>query len=148
MRNDLFEPTIRMPQRTGSPPWRLSSQGYVAFFGGVIAGATVALLNARRLGVAARDQLVIVAASVFGLLVAFSIMVAWDPDRSGQLRMVDRLVAVVVYLAHARIQRPADRSFQLRGGEHASLWLPGLAMVIGCGVAEALLIAGVVAVFP
>jgi len=43
--DDLLTPTLtgqREPQREGGLPWRLGSQVYVAFFGGVLAVTAIA----------------------------------------------------------------------------------------------------------
>ena len=142
MPDDLLRPTIGAGVDLSVRPWRLMSQTYVAFFGGVIASTTIAYLNARRLGVDAAKRRLILLIGAAGLVVVialFSFLNGGDDLTSG-LRVGVRVVAVVCCLAQLRLQRPMDRAFQLRGTDYRSLWGPGIAATIGGAVAEALIL--------
>jgi hypothetical protein len=140
----LLQPTISTP--AGKPPWRLTSIGFVAFFGGVIASTVISLVNAGRLGtpsvrpaIALWGLLGLVATGVASVLVL-------RPDADGG-SVVFRLSAVLVYLLQARLMRPGDFGNQLRGAEYSSLWLPGIGAVVGFGLLEASVLAVLVTVF-
>lgn len=146
MQDELLRPTIGAGVDLSARPWRLVSQTYVAFFGGVMASTAIAFLNARRLGVAADQRRLILGAGAAGLVVAavvISLLTA-DGSSSSGLRVAVRVVAVLACIVQLRIQRPMDRAFQLRGGEYGSLWGPGIAAVVGCGLLEAALLTAVV----
>ena len=59
----LLRPTLADASASGNPgpPYRVSSQGYVAFFGGVLAVTIVALINARRLRMSVRGRRLLMA---------------------------------------------------------------------------------------
>jgi phosphoglycerol transferase MdoB-like AlkP superfamily enzyme len=142
MADELLRPTITANVDLSVRPWRLMSQAYVAFFGGVIAVTVIAFLNARRLGVDAARQWQILAVGVVALVVSAAVVVfLTDDDASSGLRIATRVVAVVCCLVQLRIQRPMDRAFQLRGTDYKSLWVPGIAAVIGLGLLELALLA-------
>jgi predicted MFS family arabinose efflux permease len=142
MPDELLRPTIRTDVDLSVRPWRLMSQTYVAFFGGVIAVTVIAFINARRLGVdQAKRRLILLAGGLGLIAAAVVITVLTDDGTSSGLRIAIRVVAVVCCLILLRIQQPMDRAFQLRGVDHGSLWGPGIAAVIGGGVLEAILLA-------
>lgn len=139
----LLQPTISTP--AGRPPWRLMSIGFVAFFGGVIASTVISLVNAGRLGVP-RARPAIAMWGLLGLVVTgVASVFLLRPDADGG-SVVFRLPAVLVYLAQARLMRPADFGNRLRGADYSSLWLPGLGAVAGFGSLEAALLAAVLTV--
>ncbi|MBP2471749.1 hypothetical protein JOF53_000621 [Crossiella equi] len=144
MTDELLRPTIHT--RAGDRnPWRLGSMAYVAFFGGVLAVTTIAYLNSGKLGVPARQRRLILVLG--GAALAVELVVAGllaGLVSTSVIRLVIRAIAVLGHLAQSRAQRTQDRVFQLRGGEHAPLWKPGFAAVLGCGIPEALLVAVVV----
>ena len=146
MPDELLRPTIGAGVDMSVRPWRLMSQTYVAFFGGVLATTVIAFLNARRLGVAPDKRRLILLAGVSGLMLAGGVIGLLDNSDAGSLRIAIRVVAVLTCMAQLRIQRPMDRAFQLRGQDYRSLWGPGIAAVIGCGLLEALLLVGVAVV--
>lgn len=142
MHDELLSPTIRSPATAGGRPWRPLSVGYVAFFGGVVAGTTISYLDARRLGADARDRRLVAVVGMVGLAVAVVATVAlYSPDGSTSQRTVSRVVAVLAFLLQARLLRRHARSFEVRDGDYGPLWLPGLAAVVGCGLIEALVLA-------
>jgi uncharacterized membrane protein len=141
MSDELLRPTIGAGVDMSVRPWRLMSQAYVAFFGGVISTTAIAFLNARRLGVAPDKRRLILLIGVVGLVLAAVVIALSDTDSMSGIRIAVRIVAVVTCLAQLRIQRPMDRAFQLRGQDYRSLWGPGIAAVIAGGLLEALLLA-------
>lgn len=144
MTDELLRPTIRTS--AGSErPWRVGSQGYVAFFGGALAVTAIAYLNSGRLGMPAKDRRTLLV--IGGVALAVELLIARlvaDLVAMNALRLIVRAIALLGYLAMARLQHTPERVFQLRGGEHARLWGPGLAAVFGLGIPEILLIAVVV----
>jgi hypothetical protein len=143
MPDELLRPTIGAGVDLSVRPWRLMSQTYVAFFGGVISATVIAFLNARRLGVAPDKRRLILLVGGIGLLLAAVVisLLTTDSTTSAGIRVAIRVVAVATCLVQLRIQRPMDRAFQLRAGEYGSLWGPGIAAVIGGGLIEAILLA-------
>jgi hypothetical protein len=140
----LLQPTVSTP--SDKPPWRLASMGFVAFFGGVIAGTVIALVNADRLGIPHVRR----AMTVWGLLgfvvTGIAAVLVLEPGAGGG-SVVFRLPAVVTYLLQVRLMRQADFGNQLRGARYSSLWLPGIGAVVGFGLLEAVLLAIVLQVF-
>lgn len=143
---DLLRPTLRdepVPD-PGRRPWRLSSQVYVAFFGGVIAVTVIAFLNAGRLGLQSRQRAGIAAVGVVGfagVCVAAALM-----DESSALRLVTRGIALAAYGVMYLIQRSADRAYSYHSPldadeEYDSLWGPGIFAVIGLGFLQFALLA-------
>ncbi|GAA0945609.1 hypothetical protein GCM10009554_40640 [Kribbella koreensis] len=142
MSDELLRPTIGADVDVTVRPWRLMSQAYVAFFGGVLAVTAIAWLNARRLGVPARGRWLILGSGLAGFVavaVALELLTGEVTVASGT-RVVIRVIAVLTCLVQLRIQQPMDRAFQLRGAEYKSLWWPGLAAVIAGGVLEVVLL--------
>lgn len=48
--DELLQPTVTQAAPSGHLPWRLHSQFWVAFFGGIPAVTAIAWINARYLG--------------------------------------------------------------------------------------------------
>lgn len=131
----LLRPTLQQV-RPGARPWRLGSQGYVAFIGGSLAGTAVAVVNAGRLGLPRSAVLRIAAVGAVALAAGVALP-AVAGGRLGDLGpALLRLPAVAAYLVQARVQRGADRAFALGGGEHAPLLRTGLAAVVVLGLLE------------
>jgi hypothetical protein len=142
MSDELLRPTIGADVDVTVRPWRLMSQAYVAFFGGVISVTVIAWLNARRLGVPARGRWLILGSGLAGfVLVALVLeLLTSEVTVTSGTRVVIRVIAVVICLIQLRIQQPMDRAFQLRGAQYKSLWLPGAAAIIVGGVLEIVLL--------
>jgi hypothetical protein len=137
--DELFAPALagvvdELPEE-GDRPWHLGSQLYVGFFGGPLAAAAIAWLNAERLGVTQKGRLAIAAAGVAGLAAAVVAAVLVGGDSI-------RLFLAPTGLATAAVARPvqskADRRYAFRHAKYDSLWGPGLAAVIGLGLLQAL----------
>ncbi|MGZ5431946.1 MAG: hypothetical protein ACXWH7_03390, partial [Thermoanaerobaculia bacterium] len=114
--DDLLRPTVAASVRKGPLPWRVSSQFWVAFFGGIPAVTAIAFLNARRLGASARRQQWILLAGLVAVA-AFIALFAWIrgmEDGARTMRIVGRVLAVVLFLVLARIQRERRAASGLR----------------------------------
>ncbi|TDD21837.1 hypothetical protein E1218_20170 [Kribbella turkmenica] len=146
MPDELLRPTIGTGVDLKVRPWRLMSQAYVAFFGGAIASTVITFLNARRLGVSAGRRGLILLTGVGGVaaVIAVFVLSGGDRDYPYGLRIAVRVIAVGCCLVQLHLQRPMDRAFQLRGGDYASLWGPGIGAVAG-GIAADTLIEELVA---
>ena len=134
----LLRPTVTT--RSGELPWRLTSIGFVAFFGGAFAGAAISLINAGRLGVGRSGKLAIAAIGLAAFVVTAVGWVLYYESGQGRGTLLFRIPAVLAYLLQARIQRAADLGQQLRGAEYGSLWVPGIVAVLGSVIAEAALL--------
>jgi hypothetical protein len=141
MPDELLRPTIGARVDPSVRPWRLMSQAYVAFFGGVIASTLITFLNARRLGVDTTKRALILLTGLVGLIAVIAVFVLLGRnDLSSDLRLTARIVAILCCLVQLRLQRTMDRAFQLRGADYAGLFAPGLAVVILGAIAEALIL--------
>jgi hypothetical protein len=142
MPDDLLRPTIGAGVDMSARPWRLMSQTYVAFFGGVLASTTIAYLNAGRLGVDAAKRRLILLTGLGGLLVVIGVHLLMYDDSgiTSGLHVGVRVVAVLCCMAQLRLQRPMDRAFQLRGADYKSLWGMGIAVTLGGAIAEGLIL--------
>jgi hypothetical protein len=140
---DLLTPTLQehVPRPRGAErPWRLGSQVYVAFFGGVLAVTAIAYLNAMLLGAPARVRAGIVAIGVAGLAVVVglaTLLLGGDSVPDGAWAALT-LVGVAAWGGMFLLQRPWDRIYRtFAPGEdedelYESLLGPGLvAMVVG-----------------
>jgi hypothetical protein len=155
-REELFAPSLRGvrrgPLEEGSRPWRLGSQLYVGFFGGALAVAAIAWVNAERLGVpAARRRLIVLigAAGVAGTIAAALVA---GTDVGNTIRLVARVGGVATFGLLFLVQRPFDRVYHsfTEGDEdqiYDALWVPGLAATFGLGIVQAVLTAIVVGTF-
>lgn len=139
MQDELFRPTIRERDTSRRPAWRPDSIFYPAFFGGPITAATLGLLNGRRLGLGRGPMLAIAAAGLACFAARLALSLAID---GSALRLAGAVTGVLVALAIRAVQRRPFRGFVYRGGEPASLIVPGLLAVVGCGLLEAVVILG------
>jgi hypothetical protein len=134
---------------SGTRPFRLRSLLYVGILGGPVAAATIAWVNAGRLGVERRAQRLIVVLGALAALIAATGAAAltgdtlWafgdaPPEQVRYARLLPRVVGALLALGFHQLLRPADRTYALRREEHqayASLWGPGLvACVFAFGV--------------
>ncbi|MGS2618907.1 hypothetical protein ACVCAH_30920 [Micromonospora sp. LZ34] len=143
MADDLFTPTIAAaayePKR---PPWRPQSLLFPAVFGGPTAVTVLALVNAARLGLPRRAGLAVAGAGLAAVVARTGITLAvFAGEASRPVRLIGALAGALVWLVVSATQKGRFRAYQLRGGDPASLWLPGIAAVLLLGGAEALLIA-------
>jgi hypothetical protein len=145
MADDLFRPTVRERPVPGKRPWRPESIFYPAFFGGPLAAATLGILNGRRLRLpGARVALIAVAGLVaFGIRVALSL---WLADGNSGIRLAGSVTGALTWLAVLYVERRPFRAYTFADGEPASLVGPGIIAALGCGMAEALAILGLLAI--
>ena len=143
--DNLYEPTLAgaVERPAGlDPPWRLGSQGYVAFFGGPLAAGVVGFLNARRLDLEDGRALAILGIGVLGLSALLLLAALFDgiADLGRGLLAVSGLAC---YVATRQLQKRADRRYALLPGAneaYRSLWGPGLMIVLGCGLVSYVLV--------
>jgi hypothetical protein len=130
--DDLLQPSITAPvQKSGKLPWRVSSQFWVAFFGGVLAATPIAYINSLRLGAPKRVRQWIVISGIVATALYAGCFAIWFPAEPRIVRFAGRVVAVLQYLVLARIQRGDDNRHQIFGsGAYASLWVPGLIAIV------------------
>jgi hypothetical protein len=144
---DVFEPSLAGYREAEERPWRLGSQVYVAFFGGVLAVTAIAWLNARRLGLGERERLLILLVGAAGLVAALLVPIVRDEDPADAYRLTSRIIGVVAFGGLYLIQRAADRVHGAFGEDdddaYASLWGPGLAAVVIGGIIQAVIVFGV-----
>jgi hypothetical protein len=147
--DELLRPSVETRPREGAQarrPWRLGSQVYVAFFGGALAAAAIAFVNAQPLGVPAARRWGILALGALGLVasVAVAAAIGTDGDSSSSARVGARVAALVAWGGMYFLQRTADRVWSYHAAEeepYAPLWVPGLLTVIPGAVVQAALIA-------
>ncbi len=150
--SDLLTPSLGghgpADARGGPRPWRLGSQVYVAFFGGVIAVTAIAFLNALRLNADRRRRIAILAAGAAGLAacIVFAALYGDEVDGSG-LRLGTRAISLVAFGGMYLAQRSPDRVYHYYTGnvsdddDYESLWVPGLIAALVGGIALALIVA-------
>jgi hypothetical protein len=145
---DLFAPSLtqtglrELP--AGSRPWRLGSQFYVAFFGGPLAIGAIGFLNGKRLALSQHRLWAIAGAAIAGFLALVVAAVVIDPG--GRARVLVAVAGVVSFLGIRELQKDPDRLYGLNrdeGDAYDSLWGPGLAAVLVCGIAQAIVLVAV-----
>lgn len=148
--DELLTPSIGdLPVRAADAPkpWRLGSQVYVAFFGGVLAVTAIAILNARRLGLRGRPQAIMAAAGVVGLAGALLVASLLADERGSTVRIGARIVALATCGVHYLLQRRADRVYHYHARDeepYGGLLVPGLIACFTVGLVEAALLVAVV----
>lgn len=136
--DELLRPTVTPVVRSGYKPWRLQSQFWVAFFGGILAVTGVAFINSGHLGMSARSRGVVLAFGAAALAVYVAMIVWFLGGNAQNTRIAGRILAVVLFLVLARLQRAADARYQLFGsGEYAPMWGVGITASIVGGLAQA-----------
>ena len=151
--DDLLQPsleTARAPVAPkGSRPWRLGSQVYVAFFGGVLATTAIAFLNGRRLGMEQRRIGAVLGIGALGVATAAAVALLVGVELQ-TLRILERGIALATFGGQYLVQRTPDRVYHYFTGTHDededydSLWVPGLIAVVVGGVLQLLLLAPLV----
>ena len=147
-----FKDVGRLPQ---DRPWKLLSQFYVAFIGGPLAYTGIAYLNAKRLGLSGARLWAIPTLGVAMTLISLTVMsyaqIA-DLDIDGStdapfggfwVRLISRIIAVALFVVFARMQKSADRIYQINHAAHddiyASLWVPGIVASVVLGFVQGIL---------
>jgi hypothetical protein len=149
---DLLTPTLQghLP-RTGVRPWRLGSQVYVAFFGGVLGVTAIALMNAGMLHAPARVRAGILAigAAGFAAVLAAAVLLLGGDSAPDGARIPLTLVGVVAWGGMFLLQRPYDRIYATFSREsdedelYESLLGPGIAAVIAGFLVQGIIVAAV-----
>ena len=145
-RHDLLQPTLADQQRRPSnyKPWRLSSQVYVAFFGGALAVAPIGYYNATTLGMPVRARLAIVAIALAAEAALVAIARTTDVD---EVRLLSIVAGLVAYGGAYLLQRSPDRVYHFHTDDdepYESLFLPGLVTCIAARIVEGALVFGVI----
>jgi hypothetical protein len=135
MSDELFRPTIDpRSAKQMTPPWRVESLAFPAFFGGALAVTVLGLINGRRLGLR-RVPLLAIAATGVAAVVA-RILLTDIIDRTSGTRFLGSLVGIAVWGVIYATQARPYRQFLLLRKDPARLWWPGLAAVLGLGLGE------------
>jgi hypothetical protein len=114
---------------------------YPAFFGGPVAVTVLAAINARRLGGSGRVVSLICAAGAVALSAQLLVAAFFLQETSASVqRFSYSLAGVAVWGVAQYLQRRPFRVFLLRGGKPASLWGPGIGMVIVSALLQFLLL--------
>jgi Kef-type K+ transport system membrane component KefB len=111
--NELLRPTLtdaRPRPKELMRPYRVSSQGYVAFFGGVLAVTIVALINARRLGMSMRSRMLMGGAAAVAVTVEVIAATLLTGDQSP--RLVRTLAALAAFGVFYWLQRSPERVYE------------------------------------
>jgi NADH:ubiquinone oxidoreductase subunit 2 (subunit N) len=153
MSDDLLQPTVQSAAREPRKlPWRVQSQMWVAFFGGIAAVTVIALLNARRLEIDRRRQWMMAGAGIVALGVLFAFWMRQPAAtaffdftrRARDMRIIGRVIAMVLFFVLSLLQKPADAHYRIFSkGEYAPLWTAGFAATLVLGTAQTLLLAGI-----
>lgn len=126
----------------GGRPWRLTSQFYVAFFGGALAVTALAWLNAGRLGATREVKRWILVAGTVGVVASVVVSYIFSGDDYGSAARIGyRVVGVVTSIVLYRLQRSADRVYQFRTpgsdeDQYDRMLAPGLVAVLVGGVLQ------------
>jgi hypothetical protein len=131
--DELLQATVMPVARSGNKPWRVQSQFWVAFFGGILAVTGIAYLNSRHLGASPSTRRLILACGVLALAIYVALAGWVFLNEPRNMRIGGRILAVVLFLGLARLQREGDARHQLfASGEYAPLWGAGItASVLG-----------------
>ncbi|XYH94057.1 hypothetical protein ACMHYB_40345 [Sorangium sp. So ce1128] len=143
--DDLLTPTLQEggggSSAAGERPFRLQSQLWMGVLGGVLPMFIIGMVNAGRLRLPAdqrRRMLYLGLAALAVVLVIWVWAIASTADQGSfgsptfrrGIRLANQLLGGLLFLAYRRMQQLADRRFQFAGGEHASLWFPGIAAIV------------------
>jgi hypothetical protein len=142
--DDLLRPSLQDVRNlpAGGRPWRLSSQFYVAFFGGALAVTALAWLNAVRLGATRDTRRWILVTGTVGVVVSIVVSyIFFGDDYGSAARIGYRVVGVVTSIVLYRLQRSADRVYQFRtpgsdDEQYDRMLAPGLVAVLAGGVVQ------------
>jgi hypothetical protein len=137
-KGDLLAPTLadhRPRDWTARRPWRLGSQVFVAVLGGPVAVTIIAVLNGLRLRMP-RSRLTVMAAIGLAGTIA-GVLTAGLIDAGGAPRLLIQVAGVLTCGPLYLLQRSPDRVHSTFSphtdaeDDHAPLWGPGIAAVLG-----------------
>ncbi|MBO4207566.1 hypothetical protein [Micromonospora echinofusca] len=137
----LLTPTITATPPVGVPPWRPQSLLVPAVLGGVLAVTVLGLVNAGRLDQSRSARLALLGTGLLALGARIAVTLLLTPSVGGPARAVGAAAGVLTWLTVRGTQSRPFRAYELRGGEPARLFWPGLAAIVGFGVVEAVLLA-------
>jgi hypothetical protein len=141
-RDRLLQPSLadREALDARERPWRLSSQIYVAFFGGALAIGAIALINAWRLRLPGRTQAVIAASAAAAELAL--VVVAHLVDIGDGARIASGVAGLLAYGPAYLLQRSADRVYHYHSDDpepYDGLLGPGFVACLAARIAEFML---------
>jgi uncharacterized membrane protein YfcA len=151
--NPLFQPTLQDSNRPADlpKPWRLNSQFWVAFAGGIVAYTIIAFINSQRLRQDSQQRTKLVVIGVVGLVLTIVIGVFAYTNLNNDMvaqynRWGARIVAVIVYLITAQMQKSTYRIYEYNTDDnnYDSLWKAGIIAAIGGGLLQGALVGGLV----
>jgi len=156
MPDSVLPTVITVARRAEAPPWRVGSLAVPALFGGPLAVTLLGLVNGRRLRATPAAQLAVAAAGLVALLAQIVIGVAAGRFWLGMLSLAQSAESVAAWLALAGLQCLVGatagmatwlavtafqhwpcHAYEQRGGEPGRLLLPGLGVVLGVVLVEA-----------
>jgi hypothetical protein len=150
--DDLLRPTISAePLEPRKKPWRVQSQLWVAFFGGILAVTVIAIINARRLGIERQKRWLMATAGLIALGILFALWMRQPladdfmayARATRNFRFLGRFIAVALFLLLAWFQKRADaHHLVFATGDYASLWAAGVGASIGLGTLQSVAMAG------
>ncbi len=149
--DDLLAPSLTQSERRelpeGERPWRLSSQFYVAFFGGPLAAGAIGYLNGKRLGLPSTRLGAMLGIGVAGFVaILVAAVLLTDTEAGSRPRILIAVAGVAAYLAVREVQKDADRLYGISLSDdqaYDSLWAPGLAAVLLFGFLSIVVVASV-----
>ena len=152
MSDDLLQPSVgAAPREPREKPWRVRSQIWIAFFGGILAVTAIAILNAKRLGMDQRKRWLMAAAGLVAMAILLALWLRLPAatdyvtflKQGRELRIYARVIAVALFLLFAAMQKRAEsQHLVFAGGEYASLWVAGITATFVLGILQLLLVAG------
>ncbi|MGE5689150.1 MAG: hypothetical protein ACM33B_01205 [Pseudomonadota bacterium] len=148
--DELLSPSLGGYVAPKERPWHTGSIFYVAFFGGILAGAVLAWINAGRLPVSRRRRLAVPVLGALGLLATILAALAFDLSRGDAIRFATRIVGVAGFVAIYWLLKPAERVYVTFGPDDdeafESLWLPGVLATFGLGAVQAAIVYAILSV--
>ncbi|MEH1014187.1 hypothetical protein V6U90_13875 [Micromonospora sp. CPCC 206060] len=141
MPDPLLTPTITATPQVGAPPWRPQSLLVPAVLGGALAVTALGLINAARLGRPPSARLAVLGTGLLALGARIVATLILAPSTGGPARAIGTVAGVLAWLVVRGTQNRPFRAYELRGGEPARLFWPGLAAIAACGLTEAVLLA-------
>ena len=142
-RDDLLQPSLADHEGTKYQPFRLSSQVYVAFFGGALATGAIGFINAMFLGMPNRARAAIIALALAAEGAFVAVAAATETD---QVRLLSIVAGLVAFGGAYLIQRSPDRVYHFHTDDeepYQSLFGPGLVACICARIVESALLFGV-----
>jgi hypothetical protein len=143
-RDDLLQPTLADHDRRKYQPFRLSSQVYVAFFGGALAVGAIGFVNSIFLGMPKPARAAIIALALGTEAALVAIVAATDTD---QVRLLSIIAGLAAFGGAYLLQRSPDRVYHFHTDEdepYLSLLGPGLITCIAARIIEGALLFGIV----